>query len=170
MYSPALTRRRRTLIENNDNCCDDIIDRLMLPEAEHAPPVLYKYRIRPKISIPVASDLGIPPLGIGLRRTAMNRTPVPEAPVEKYRNPLSRPNYVSTEALVRQKSAVNSESESSGMKLSPDRQLDLCPACLLVPHLLTHTVSRRRQMVRHRFSPCSSHSKPAIPDSVGTLP
>lgn len=148
--------RLRSLTDSRDDSRNDIVDSLVLPESKHAPPALSEYRIRSEIPFPISSDLGVPPAGIGLRHTAVNGTPVPEASVEENRNPSSRPNYVAAEALIRQKPSVNSESVSPGMKLAPYRQLDLCTTCFLVPHLLPHTVGGRRQMIRHRSSHLSA--------------
>lgn len=74
---------------------------------------------------------------------------MPETPVEEHGDAPSRPHYVASKALVRQRAAINPKSISPTVKSASDCHFDARTARLLGLHLSANVFTRRRQHLGH---------------------
>ena len=87
----------------------------MFPEADNRPSLCYQPFRLPNITRPVFLKLGKPVPGIRLGFGRMERTAMPEAPVDEERDSLRGEDDIRADAL---NLPVNPESESDGMQRS----------------------------------------------------
>lgn len=82
----------------------------MLPNPQNGPAQLVKTPIRVTVALLVGLDLIPPPCGISLRPGTMDRTAMPEAPIEKNSNARTWEGDIDTTLPIRYQAAVDSKS------------------------------------------------------------
>jgi len=95
----------------------------VLPDPDHLPTVLAENAVGLSVALPVASELLLPPLCIGLRPGAVLRTGVPEAAVDVDGNASGAEDDVGTRADAGHRRAIDSETQAAAVELRADRQL-----------------------------------------------
>lgn len=91
---------------------------IMLPEPQHGPTSLFEKRVNAAVSIPITSDLLLPPVRVRLGSCAVLWAPMPEAAVQEYDQSSAAPYYVSAEILVWKQPAVDPIAITQRMKSS----------------------------------------------------
>ena len=102
----------------------DGLDRLVLPIAEHGPAVLRQDTCGFQIPFDVASEFAGPERRIVLDHLRMQRTPVPEAPIEEYCELQPGEDEIGSASKPRNRGEIDPIPEPIGMQTLPDRQLE----------------------------------------------
>jgi len=86
----SLRPRRPQLFEDREHSDRHDLRRLVLPEPQDGPADFVQCLVVATVTSDVAVELGLPPRAVGLRVRSVLWTPMPEAPVDEDRQPVSR--------------------------------------------------------------------------------
>lgn len=92
----------------------------MFPETQHQPARFSESLVRVLIPGPVTRDFFTPELHVCPRCCVVLRAAVPEAPVDKYRDSLSREDDVGTPPSVKRERVIHAVARALSEELLPD--------------------------------------------------
>lgn len=146
----------------------------MLPEPQRQPASCDERTVRTLVPLLVRQKLRTPPLAVVLGHRSVNRTTVPEAPVDEDGN-LRRPEHdVGTKSLIREWLSIDPEPKTPAMKQRADFELGPgVSASLALQPRARRRVERRWPLggharLRHPSAPASTQSPATYPSGIGT--
>jgi hypothetical protein len=123
-------------------------DTLVFPDTYRDPASFLQAIVGVYVSRAIRLDFVAPPRGVRLRPCSVFGTAVPEAPIDKYRDPLPREHDVGSSPQPRYYRSFNAEPESSAMQLRSKSELvgGVAPAGRLhAPAYIRRRCGRRSQ-------------------------
>ena len=103
----------------------------MFPCSKHEPAALGKQAVTAGVALPIGGDLGLPPVGVRLRRDGVHGATVPETAVHLHGEPGTREDDVGPTGQVLN---VHSEAQPPTVEFSPQREFGPCTGGSLPGH------------------------------------
>jgi len=108
---------------------------LVLPDPDHLPSVVAEDSIDLSVTLLIAPQLALPPLGVGLRLRAVFRTGVPKATVHVDREASRAENDVGAGAETGQRRTIDPKAEPTTVELGTDCELGQSVTATQLRHL-----------------------------------